>query len=43
MTTAEVRPNPWLKTEAQRKAYLKAFREHFDQKGWTATLSRYTR
>lgn len=42
-TTTEVRPNPWLKTEEERRAYLKAFREHFDQKGWTAQLFFYAK
>ena len=42
-TTAEVRPNPWLKTEPERRAYLKAWREHFDQKGWTQQLFYYAK
>jgi hypothetical protein len=42
-TTTEVRQNPWLKTEAERLAYLRAFRRHFDHKGWTAQLFFYAK
>ncbi len=42
-TTTEVRKNPYLKTEAERLAYLRAFRRHFDQKGWTAQLFYYAK
>ena len=42
-TTTEVRNNPWLKTEEERLAYLRAFRQHFDQKGWTAQLFFYAK
>lgn len=42
-TTAEIRVNPYLKTEVERRAYYKAWREHFDQKGWTAQLFLYAK
>ncbi|MBX5480977.1 MAG: DUF4091 domain-containing protein [Myxococcaceae bacterium] len=42
-TTAEVRPNPWLKTREEQRAYLRAWREHFDQNGWTAQLFVYAK
>ncbi len=42
-TTTEVRQNPWLKTEAERLAYLRAFRKHFDEKGWNAQLFFYAK
>ncbi len=33
-TTAEIRKNPYLKTPAEREAYIRAYREHFAEKGW---------
>ncbi len=34
-TTAEIRKNPYLKTSEQREAYIRAYREHFTEKGWS--------
>ncbi|HYX93409.1 MAG TPA: DUF4091 domain-containing protein [Myxococcaceae bacterium] len=42
-TTAEVRMDPRLKSEEERRAYLRAFRQHFDAKGWTAQLFFYAK
>jgi Domain of unknown function (DUF4091) len=42
-TTAEVRMDPRLKSEQERRAYLRAFRQHFDARGWTAQLFFYAK
>lgn len=42
-TSAGLIPNPKLKTEAERTAYLRAWREHFTQKGWPAALFFYAK
>jgi hypothetical protein len=42
-TTAEVRMDPRLTDEKERRAYLRAFRRHFDEKGWTAQLFFYAK
>ncbi|HZA13139.1 MAG TPA: DUF4091 domain-containing protein, partial [Myxococcaceae bacterium] len=42
-TAAEVRMDPRLTDEQERRAYLREFRRHFDEKGWTAQLFFYAK
>lgn len=42
-TSAGLIPDPRLRSEAERQAYLKAWREHFAHKGWPAALFFYAK